>query len=277
MVDRPGRPARRLRAGDRARRGSRRRPTATTTTGAAITDLVEQPAKVMRIGSMIRQLLEEVKVRAARRGQPATGSRRSTRPRSRSSRPASRPSWSRSWSGCRCRSPRSDADRGRAADRPGPAGRLARGPLPRHPDRDLRPADGRPRAARADAPRAAAGCAAAGGRAPAAPGGRTSRTAAAGRLRRHVPLTLGQPGRSAAAPPAPGTTTRPEQADDHQGGAGGGAAAAASAGASATVVKVASAGLRRRRRTAGSPGAEQRLDARDVRRRGRRCRCAAGW
>jgi hypothetical protein len=29
--------------------------------GAPITDLVEQPAKVMRIGSMIRQLLEEVK------------------------------------------------------------------------------------------------------------------------------------------------------------------------------------------------------------------------
>ena len=52
---------------------------------------------------------------------------------------------------------RRDAERGRAADRPGPAGRLARGPVPRHPDRDLRPADGRPRAARADAPRAAAG------------------------------------------------------------------------------------------------------------------------
>ena len=50
-----------------------------------------------------------------------------------------------------------DALRGRAADRPGPAGRLARGPLPRHPDRDLRPADGRPRPARADAPAAAAG------------------------------------------------------------------------------------------------------------------------
>ena len=29
--------------------------------GGSITDLVEQPAKVMRIGSMIRQLLEEVK------------------------------------------------------------------------------------------------------------------------------------------------------------------------------------------------------------------------
>ena len=29
--------------------------------GAAVTDLVEQPAKVMRIGSMIKQLLEEVR------------------------------------------------------------------------------------------------------------------------------------------------------------------------------------------------------------------------
>src|SRR4051812_48663616 len=29
--------------------------------GRAVTDLVEQPAKVMRIGSMIRQLLDEVK------------------------------------------------------------------------------------------------------------------------------------------------------------------------------------------------------------------------
>jgi hypothetical protein len=29
--------------------------------GASVTDLVEQPAKVMRIGSMIRQLLEEVR------------------------------------------------------------------------------------------------------------------------------------------------------------------------------------------------------------------------
>ena len=36
----------------------------------------------------------------------ATGSRRSTRPRSRSSRPGWPPSWSRSWSGSRCRSPR---------------------------------------------------------------------------------------------------------------------------------------------------------------------------
>ena len=64
----------------------------------AITDLVEQPAKVMRIGSMIRQLLEEVKAAPSTRP-AATGSRRSTRPRSRSSRPGWRPSWSRSSSG----------------------------------------------------------------------------------------------------------------------------------------------------------------------------------
>ena len=33
-------------------------------------ELVEQPAKVMRIGSMIKQLLDEVRVRAARPGRP---------------------------------------------------------------------------------------------------------------------------------------------------------------------------------------------------------------
>ena len=37
----------------------------------SVTDMVEQPAKVMRIGNMIRQLLEEVKACAAGRGQPA--------------------------------------------------------------------------------------------------------------------------------------------------------------------------------------------------------------
>ena len=46
----------------RAADGRRRRPRTTTRRRRArITDLVEQPAKVMRIGSMIRQLLEEVK------------------------------------------------------------------------------------------------------------------------------------------------------------------------------------------------------------------------
>ena len=37
------------------------RPGTTARTSALLTDQVEQPAKVMRIGSMIRQLLEEVK------------------------------------------------------------------------------------------------------------------------------------------------------------------------------------------------------------------------
>lgn len=42
-----------------------------------VTEMVEQPAKVMRIGSMIKQLLEEV--RAALSTRPAgRGSRRST-------------------------------------------------------------------------------------------------------------------------------------------------------------------------------------------------------
>ena len=42
----------------------------------SITDMVEQPAKVMRIGSMIKQLLEEV--RAAVRPTPPFPSRRLT-------------------------------------------------------------------------------------------------------------------------------------------------------------------------------------------------------
>ncbi len=33
--------------------------------GKSLTDLVEQPAKVMRIGTMIKQLLEEVRRRTA--------------------------------------------------------------------------------------------------------------------------------------------------------------------------------------------------------------------
>ena len=120
-----------------------------------VTDLVEQPAKVMRIGRMIRQLLEEVKSAPARRGRAGPGSRASTSVDQGAQGRASPPSSSRSSTGCRCRSDSDTPSRVRAADRPGPAGRLARGPVPRHPDRDLRPADGRPRPARADAPGAA--------------------------------------------------------------------------------------------------------------------------
>ena len=64
--------------------------------------------------------------------------------------------------------------RGRAAGRPGPARRLARGPVPRHPGHAVRPADGRPPAARADAGPAhagpGAGAAADAGPGPGAPG-----------------------------------------------------------------------------------------------------------
>ena len=83
-------------------------PTATRTSDGErnITELVEQPAKVMRIGGMIRQLLEEVKSAPLDEASRDPAGRRSTSPRSRSSRPGWRPSWSRSSSGCRCRSAR---------------------------------------------------------------------------------------------------------------------------------------------------------------------------
>ena len=111
----------------------------------------------MRIGRMVQQLLEEVKAapvdepgrkRLAKvlhtsikraQGRAGARARRRARPADRALR-------------------RGDAHRVGAADRPGPAGRLARGALPRHPDRDLRPADGRALPAGADAPRAAARC-----------------------------------------------------------------------------------------------------------------------
>src|SRR5881398_746869 len=57
--------------------------------GSALTDMVEQPAKVMRIGTMIKQLLEEV--RAAPLDEASRASPRSC---------------VKSWSGSRCRSPR---------------------------------------------------------------------------------------------------------------------------------------------------------------------------
>ena len=64
-----------------------------------VTELVEQPAKVMRIGSMIRQLLEEVKAA------PLDEASRNRLKEIHHWRPAWRPSSSRSWSGSRCPSP----------------------------------------------------------------------------------------------------------------------------------------------------------------------------
>ena len=65
--------------------------------------MVEQPAKVMRIGNMIRQLLEEVK---------SAPLDEASRQRLREIHQASiaelkegwRPNWSRSWNASRCRS-----------------------------------------------------------------------------------------------------------------------------------------------------------------------------
>ena len=68
--------------------------------------LIEQPAKVMRIGSMIKQLLEEVQAAPARRGQPGSPPRDPPAvDRRAGGRPGAR-SCATSWSGCRCRSRR---------------------------------------------------------------------------------------------------------------------------------------------------------------------------
>ena len=134
-----------------------------------LTDLVEQPAKVMRIGSMIRQLLEEVKsapLDDASRNRLKEIHRSSIKELE--SGPGARAGRGAGAAVAAVHRGR-DALGRRAADRPGPAGRLARGPVPRHPDRDLRPAGLGARAVRADASRPA-------GR----PGSRRSRAATRG-------------------------------------------------------------------------------------------------
>ena len=116
----------------------------------SVADLVEQPDKVMRIGSMIRQLLDEVK---------SAPLDEASRTRLREIHQASikeleqglAPELVEELERLSLPFTAGDAERVRAADRAGPAGRLARRSVPRHPDRDLRPADGGPRPARADA------------------------------------------------------------------------------------------------------------------------------
>ena len=116
-----------------------------------MTDLVEQPAKVMRIGTMIKQLLEEVRAAPlddASRNRLREIHATSIRELEEGLAPELREELDR------LTLPFTDGLRPvgrRAADRAGPAGRLAGGAVPRHPDRAVRPADGRPRAARADA------------------------------------------------------------------------------------------------------------------------------
>ena len=162
-----------------------------------MTDLVEQPAKVMRIGTMIKQLLEEV--RAAPLDEAGRQRLREIHESSiRELETGLAPELRR---GARPADPAvryRRAVRGRAADRPGPARRLARRAVPRHPDRAVRAADGRPRPAGGDAPARAAArlrWRRSDDHRPGRPGDRPSR-------RRRVRC-----GRARTAPTAPGSTS----------------------------------------------------------------------
>ena len=154
-------------------------------------DLVEQPAKVMRIGSMIKQLLDEV--RSAPLDEKGRARLAEIHQRS-IARARGRPG-SRAGRGARAHHPAvlgRVALRRRAAHRPGPAGRVAGGPVPRHPDRARRAADGGPGAAAADAPAAARHGPrrdAVAGRSGDAAAGRPAGRAGARRGHRPVPLT----------------------------------------------------------------------------------------
>ena len=113
-------------------------------------EMVEQPAKVMRIGTMIKQLLEEV--RAAPLDEASRNRLRdihaaSIRELEEGLAPELREELER------ITLPFTEGEtpsRRRAAHRAGPAGRLAGGRLPRHPDGAVRAADGRPRPAGGD-------------------------------------------------------------------------------------------------------------------------------
>ena len=150
-------------------------------------DRSTSPAKVMRIGSMVKQLLEEV--RAAPLDEPSR--ERLARDLRALDRRAVRGAVARPAGGAAIAGPavqrRRRPDRSRAAHRQGAARRLARGPVPRHPGDAVRPAAGRPPAARADAP-AAAGRRRARHARPAGPAGPAARPARTGPPR-HVPLT----------------------------------------------------------------------------------------
>ena len=123
--------------------------------GRAEGDAVTSPAKVMRIGSMVKMLLEEV--RAAPLDEPSRERLAEIYERSIVElSDALSPDLQHELKMLAL--PFRDGevpDRGRDPRRQGPARRLARGPVPRHPGHAVRPAAGRPPAARADAPAAA--------------------------------------------------------------------------------------------------------------------------
>ena len=118
-------------------------------------ETVTEPAKVMRIGSMVKQLLEEVQAAPlddASRERLAEIYERSIVELASALSPDLQDELRIAGPAVRGRRA---PDRRRAAHRPGPAGRLARGAVPRHPGHAVRPAARRPPAARADAPAAA--------------------------------------------------------------------------------------------------------------------------
>ena len=159
----PRRHAERTRPGDRARaRAARagrrprdhaaaapRRPTATAKGGRRAGEQVTSPTKLIRIASMVRTMLDEVR----RAPLDDAGRRRAARdPREvarTSSRASSRPSCSRSSSEVVLPFTSDDAERVGAAHRAGAARRLARRPLPRHPGHAVHAAGDGPAAARA--------------------------------------------------------------------------------------------------------------------------------
>ena len=120
--------------------------------GPSPTELIEQPAKVMRIGSMIKQLLEEVRsapLDEAGRARLAQIHSRSIAELEQGLAPELVEELRQDHPAVRRAG---DAVGRRAPYRAGAARRLARGSLPRDPDRAVRPADGGARAAGADAP-----------------------------------------------------------------------------------------------------------------------------
>jgi hypothetical protein len=122
----------------------------------SVTDMVEQPAKVMRIGNMIRQLLDEVKAAplddASRQRLRTIHSAVDRRAEG-----GLAPELVEELERSRCRSPTTRRPSDAELRSPRPSWSAGWRAVPRHPDRAVRPADGRPGPAGADAPRAAAG------------------------------------------------------------------------------------------------------------------------
>ena len=255
---RPGRAAGRRRPGVRAGGGAGRgrRPEARA----------HRPGRAARQGDADRQhdpaAARGGEVRAARRGEPQPAQGDPPGLDQASSRPGSRRSWSRSWSGCRCRSPTTRPRRRASCGSPRPsssAGSRASSTASRPRSTPSRWRRGR------SSSRCAAGCrrdrAAAGGAAQDRPA-----AAPAGRLRRDVPLAALASGVRRLTPR---TTTRPSSPTSTS--ATPGAAARDSDCGSLVVDRRERRGLGRRRRSAARPSPSSSLDLGD-----HRCRCRAG-